>query len=208
MPLFTYIATNNEGKVFRGTIRALSAQAAREALKEMQLLAQELYETPEGRDMSAQNAAPLQKPAVAPAQEPVAPAATDARAQAASWKIVEERPSFDASSMPSAGTTASAKEHGKYFPLIDTLRLYAGWLLSWYFLIFAFGSYDFTRDLPVKIPLVSGLFQSPIIISFALGAFLFLLLTEIHKKMGKGIGKGLVLAIVGVGVFVLYRMNM
>ena len=207
MPLFTYIATTDDGKVVRGTVRALSAQAARDSLKEMQLLAQELYETPEGKEVSVDTTAPMQAVPSAPSASPQPVPATQ---QASPWKVVEERSSssFDFSPPPPLGTTAPAKEHMRYFPLIDTLRLYAGWLLSWYFLIFAFGSYDFTRDLPVKIPLVSGLFQSPIIISFALGAFLFLLLTEVHKKMGKGMGKGLVLAIVGVGVFVLYRMNM
>ena len=196
MPLFTYVGVTGDGKVVRGTVRALSAQAARDSLKEMQLQAQELYETPEGAPAPVVTMEPM-------AAQPAAPA----KPSASPWKIVEERPQFDASPSP---VTASelTKEHVKYFPLTDTLRLYAGWLLSWYFLIFAFGSYDFTRDLPIKIPLVSGLFQSPVIISFALGAFLFLLLTEMHKQLGKGLGKGLALAAVGTGVFVLYRMNM
>lgn len=94
-----------------------------------------------------------------------------------------------------------------YFPLIDTLRLYAGWLLAWYCLVYALGNYQYARALPFRIPYVEGLFLSPLVLSFTLAAYLFLLFSSIWKILGKGFVRGGVLAILGIGAFVLYRMN-
>ena len=193
MPHFTYTARNSEGMLVRGTITALSAQAARDSLKEMSLQAEELYEVPD---------TPIQK--TVPASVPAAPsAAPSALPKASSWKVTEREEA--PAPVPIA---EKIKPEVKYFPLLDTLRLYAGWLLYWYFLIFAFGSYDFTRELPFEIPLVSGLFQSPVIISFALGAFLFLMLTSLHRVLHRGIGTGLALTAVWFIAMGMYRMNM
>src|SRR3989344_3275495 len=194
MPHFTYTARNAEGMLVRGNITALSAQAARDSLKEMNLQAEELYEVPQSM--------PIEKniPAALPTPAPAAPPKT-----AVSWKLTEKEEETIPEQVP---IQEKLKTEVKYFPLLDTLRLYAGWLLSWYFLIFAFGSYDFTRELPFEIPLVSGLFQSPVIISFALGAFLFLMLTSLHRALHRGIGTGLALTAVWFITMGMYRMNM
>lgn len=189
MPLFTYIAKNASGQIVHGTITSLSAQTARESLKEMQLDAEELYEAP---------LAPLQPP----------PLIADSPS---TWQVTPEHPAAVATA-PTMNAPAEAPKPAPavkktYYPIMDTLRLYAGWLFAWYFLIFALGAYAFTRALPFEIPLAGSLFQSPVIISFAFGTFLFLLVTEFHRLLGKGIGSGIVLTAAWFGVFVLFRMN-
>ena len=83
-----------------------------------------------------------------------------------------------------------------YFPLYETLRLYAGWLL-----------YQFIKELPIHIPYAESLFLSPLVLSFTFGAYLFLLLSGIYKQTGKKKLTGLGLGILGIAVFLLYRMN-
>lgn len=94
-----------------------------------------------------------------------------------------------------------------YAPLTETIRLYAGWLLSWYILAYALGSYQLTRELPFQIPFVDGLILSPLVFSFTLGTFLYLLLTGINKWAKGGYLLGSLLTVIGIGVFLLYRIN-
>lgn len=188
MPLFTYIAKNASGQIVHGSITSLSAQAARESLKEMQLDAEELYEAP-----------------LAHAQPP--PLIADSPP---AWQVTPEPAavaSAPAMRAPAEPPKPAPPVKKTYYPIMDTLRLYAGWLFAWYFLIFALGAYAFTRALPFEIPLAGSLFRSPIIISFAFGTFLFLLVTDVHRRLGKGIGLGLILTAGWFGVFLLFRMN-
>src|SRR3989344_3981896 len=78
-----------------------------------------------------------------------------------------------------------AREARVYFPLLDTLRLYAGWLLAWYCLVYAVGSYQFMRELPVRIPYADSLFLSPLVLSFTFAAYLFLLLSGWYVSAGR-----------------------
>lgn len=94
-----------------------------------------------------------------------------------------------------------------YFPIASTVRLYAGWLLAYYLLVYALGWYASTRALPGEIPYVEGLFLSPLVLSFTLAAFLFLLLHSIHRATGGGLWRAIALSIVGMAAFVVYRMN-
>ncbi|MFA6522967.1 MAG: hypothetical protein WCS85_01200 [Candidatus Peribacteraceae bacterium] len=92
-----------------------------------------------------------------------------------------------------------------YYPLLDTLRLYAGWLLAWYFVIEALGSYQYLRRLPFQLSALDGLFRSLLVIRLSAAAFLFLLLSTVHCMLGRGIAKGIILTLVGIvllGVFV------
>lgn len=81
-----------------------------------------------------------------------------------------------------------------YFPLLDTLRLYAGWLLAWYVLVVTLGAYQETKELPFTIPLVEGLWQSVLILRAAFGVFLFVMLSSLYRFfrsrgwMGGGLG--------------------
>lgn len=96
----------------------------------------------------------------------------------------------------------------QYFPLFDTLRLYAGWLLAWYCLVYAVGSYQFIKEVPVHIPYAESLFLSPLVLSFTLGAYLFLLLSSVYQYAGKKRSVGIGLFALGIIVFVLYRLNL
>lgn len=94
-----------------------------------------------------------------------------------------------------------------YFPIAATLRLYAGWLLAYYALVYAVGWYAHSRPLPFEIPYVESLFLSPLVLSFTFAAFLFLVFHTIKRSWGRELWKGIVLGVLGVGVFVVYRMN-
>ncbi len=98
-------------------------------------------------------------------------------------------------------------EEPLYAPLSDTLRLYAGWLLAWYALVYALGSYIMLKHLPFNVPFLDGLFLSPLVLDFAFGTFCFLTLSSVHRLLGRGTGIGIVLALVWLGLmtgFVLY----
>lgn len=95
-----------------------------------------------------------------------------------------------------------------YAPLQATMRLYAGWLLAWYFLIYALGSYGELQPLPYRLSLVEQLFLSPIILLFACAAFLFLLLTSVHRFLGGGFARGLLCFMLGVMMLGLFYQYM
>jgi hypothetical protein len=57
------------------------------------------------------------------------------------------------------------------------------------------------------IPFVQGLFESPLVLRFAFGTFLFLLLTSVHRWAGRGIMKAIGLAIVGIALFAVFHAN-
>jgi len=188
MPQFTYTAIQADGQRVSGTIESFSLQAAHDALKQMHLIPEEIHEsTVSEQPLTPEQAEKLLSfaPSVPVSAAPVAP-------------------TEGASPMPAP---ASSTEDRTYFPLLDTLRLYAGWLLAWYCLVYALGSYQHARPLPFRMPFVEGLFLSPLVLSFTLAAYLFLLLSGIWKTAGKGIFKGLIVTCIGVAGFVLYRMN-
>ena len=103
--------------------------------------------------------------------------------------------------------TEEKKEPREYHPLSETLRLYAGWLLAWYLIIYAIGSYQLTRTLPFELPFVAELFFSPLVLSFAVAAFLFLMLSSVYRRLGRRRILGLLLTVGGVLLFLAYRSN-
>lgn len=128
-------------------------------------------------------------------QEQKAPAATDVpQPNFAPRNIVQKQPTMIIKNM-------------SYSPLVSTLRLYAGWLLAWYGLVIALGYYVHVRDVPFEVPLVQGLFLSPLVFAFLLATFLFLLLSSIHHFLKGGALKGLLFAGVGIGAFWMLRKN-
>ncbi len=90
---------------------------------------------------------------------------------------------------------------------MDTLRLYAGWLLAWYAIVYALGFYQSTRALPFTIPYLAGIYTSPLVLSCTLAAFLFLFLSAIYSKAGRGTLPAVFFTFVGIVAFVFYRMN-
>jgi hypothetical protein len=90
---------------------------------------------------------------------------------------------------------------------VDTLRLYAGWLLAWYAVVYALGYYQSTRHLSFEVPYLMGIYMSPLVLSFTLASFLFLLFTSLRKHVGGGAVTSIVFTLLGLAAFVLYRMN-
>lgn len=122
------------------------------------------------------------------------------------WTVDEQSPSqspaLSSSSFfqPTKSPEDAVSVHPRYARFTDTLRLYAGWLLAWYVLIFAFGSYQFTRGLPYRSDLLEQFFLSTALVSFAFGAYLFLVFTGLHRFQGRGFGYGVFLLCLGIGL--------
>lgn len=203
MPQFTYSAIQSDGQRVSGTMESFSLQAAHDALKQMHLIPEEIHESL----VSEQPLTPEQAEKLLSFTPPAPTNETLQEAPAPSEPISENPEVRSPKSDLSSEASAKGESPSSYFPLLDTLRLYAGWLLAWYCLVYALGSYQHARPLPFRIPFVEGLFLSPLVLSFTWGAYLFLLLSGIWKATGKGIIKGLIVTVLGISGFVLYRMN-
>ncbi len=104
------------------------------------------------------------------------------------------------------GSATITQDTQPYAPLHETLRIFAGWLLAWYGVIFALGFLESTKKFP-SIPFVHELFLSPLVRQFTFGTFLFLALSNIHHWTGKKVLTGLILSLAYVALvtgFVLY----
>lgn len=108
---------------------------------------------------------------------------------------------------PEPATTKPIAATG-YHSLTTTLRLYAGWLLAWYGLFVAVGYYATVRALPWDIPFVQAFYVSPLIFSFTVAIFLFLLLSEIHRHFKGRLILGTLLTLLGTGLFVFIRSSL
>ncbi len=185
MTLYLYTAKNKEGQTVRGQINALSMQLARDALMEIKLFPEEIHEAQFVQDG-------IQQKSSVDALQEVNPASNSSEEAL----ISENKHAIWESS-----------DGKNYFPLLDTLRLYAGWLLAWYCLIYILGLYQQSKPLPFRIPYVQALLLSPIVLTFTLASFLFLLGTTLQKLIHKGKISGSLISIVGVVIFLLYRIN-
>ncbi len=94
-----------------------------------------------------------------------------------------------------------------YIPLTQTLRLFAGWLMAWYGIIYLAGRYRADGRLPWDIPAIQGLSESTLVLRFAFAVFLFLLFSDIQKWTGKGALKAVMLGVVGAFLFVVFHLN-
>lgn len=102
-----------------------------------------------------------------------------------------------------------AKPHPLYLPITETLRLYAGWLLAWYLLVYALGAYQSTRQLPFRIPYVEAFLpgNSALVLTFALACFWFLLFTTLRQGLPKHWSVGFLVYGVMLLTFAWYRAN-
>lgn len=87
-----------------------------------------------------------------------------------------------------------------YVPLIETARLYAGWLMAWYGMVFLLGGQQAAGKLPLRIDWLEGIYRSPLIVICAFATFLFLLLTEIHGALRGGAASGFLLLLAWVAL--------
>lgn len=111
---------------------------------------------------------------------------------------------------PAIRTEAPAERKqpsGVYFPMYDTMRLYAGWLLAWYGIVYAVGSYQYLNVLPFHVPYAESLFMSPLVLSFTFASYLFLLCTFIHTHFLKNRVAAILLTLMGLALFFGFRMN-
>jgi hypothetical protein len=184
MTLFSYTARDSSGKRTAGQIDEMSLQAARDALKKKGIDAEEIHE-----------------------------ATLDERGIRKEFRVEEPRsprkPKDPApkEQLPPKRSPSPTKDQRSYYPLTDTLRLYAGWLLAWYLLVMAIGSFMEAGSLPLNLPLITSLASSPLILKLACGTFLFLLFSSLHRRMKGTVLSGLVFSLIGITLFVLYSLN-
>jgi len=187
MPLFSYTAVNDRKERINGMVDAMSLQAGRNALQESGFFVEEIHEaTP----MERESTKPWETVSV---QEPVEGLGTEGLSH----------------SGPNDQVPVPSPQHlaPNYYPLLDTVRLYAGWLLAWYILVIALGAYKETKQLPFTIPLIEGLWQSVLIIRAAFGVFIFLMLTSLHRFFGNRAWVGGWLGLLGAFLFYVFFVN-
>ncbi|MCK5015703.1 MAG: hypothetical protein KAS32_01410 [Candidatus Peribacteraceae bacterium] len=221
MPLFYYSGNDVKGRFVQGTVDAISTQDARDSLKGMNIETEELHgATIEEKNIASggsfNNFDSARKDHIV---FDVVKESNEVKSAPFGLELMAERKcKMQSSNEEKSKTKKQTKERKnisqkvkkQYYPLIDTLRLYAGWLLAWYVLVYAIGAYQHTRKLPFSIPYVEALLPpySSIVFACTLSAFLFLLLSSIYKALRGGIARGISLSLFGVAVFFLYRINL
>jgi len=201
MVLFSYIARDAEGQSIQGTLDAVNSDAARITLEGMKMTIDDLHEVTPANSQPSEiqdiGTSSVSEPQVLDEEGPIR------------WTTLDEdKPqAVSNEAAPKSSPVLTTSEGRVYFPLVETLRLYAGWLLAGYFVAYALGSYQTLKPIPFQIPYVLAFLYSELILSFTLVAFLFLLFTELQKALPKGKLTTLILTIIAVGAFLLYRAN-
>ncbi len=88
-----------------------------------------------------------------------------------------------------------------YLPLSQTLRLYAGWLLAWYGLVYLMGSLQQGGLVPWAPEFIGNLYRSPLTLHFTFATYIFLLCGTVHRGMGGGVLKAVLLTLAGIILF-------
>lgn len=181
MPHFIFTHRDEEGRVEPGEVDAANVQEARRLLLDRGIDILSLTEV------------------LRPAEESVS-----------RWTEVEEQkeeaaPFLEEMYVDPAPPVASPSR--SYEPLVDTFRLYAGWLLAWYFVIFALGSYQVERTLPVEWEVLSNLLHSTLLLRFSFALFLFLTLSALYRIGKSTTGKALILSLSGLILLGLFIAN-
>ena len=198
MPLYSYTGTNAASERVHGSTNAENIHLAKQALIAQGIVVEEIFQVSEeaiqqqpAPQVPVQQQAPAQ-PAQVSQEQPIQP-------------LEQQAPPAPVQQAPPPPVAKNVEK--TYFPITDTLRLYAGWLLAWYGLVYSLGSYQSSRNLSFEIPYLMGIYYSPLVLSFTLGSFLFLLMTSLHRICGRGILPGAFFTLLGIGLFVFYRMN-
>lgn len=213
MPAFAFEGKDGSGTVRRGTMQAQSKYEAFKRLRDDQKLFLTMLSPvgvlPQYKDAELdqwQRGAKTDAPKAA--QTPVAQ--TQQAAAAAAPKAAS-RPTIGFTNVtepPKKETPARAVKASQagYHPLASTLRLYAGWLLAWYGLFVAIGYYSMQRVLPWDIPFVQAFYMSPLIFSFIVAIFIFLMMSALHKTVRGGLLTGITFTVLGIGLFAGVKM--
>lgn len=94
-----------------------------------------------------------------------------------------------------------------YSPMVQTLRIYAGWFLVWYGVFLVLYTYATLRSLTFLPDIVREMASSFSLFLGALACFLFLLLQDLHRVTGRKAIFGFLLGFVGGMAFVVYFLN-
>lgn len=110
---------------------------------------------------------------------------------------------------PSATTdkTSASSAQEEYIPVSDTLRLFAGWLLAWYGVVYLLGFLQMSGRIPESVPFIQALFVSPTILRLAFGTYLFLLLSTLHRTLGRGALLGVLGALLWLLLMYAFHVN-
>ncbi len=211
MATFNYIAKRPDGAETRGTINAASLDAAREELRKQGLMIDDIrpqqnaaqqpqqpkpsQPKPQQQKQQPKPAQQQQKAPQPQAPRPAVPTPAVTQPIAVSASAQQKKPGPLPWSGANNGSAPKLPDTPTYAPLHETLRIFAGWLLTWYGLIYALGFLESTGRLP-QIPFIHELFLSPLVLQFTFGTFLLLALSNVHRWIGKGILAGLFLTIV------------
>ena len=228
MSIYKYKARNDDNQIVEGTIDAVNIDAAHVALREMNLQPEEVLQVQgdaeefpspvqdsEDSDDSEESEGSKVRAPDNPVDERESMKYSEAfgmeQSEPVDWKDPSEEDihmTVDTHTpLPATSPHVQKDEDVQYYPLTDTFRLYAGWQLALYAMVYALGYYQASRVTSINIPYVDTLILSPILLTFTWGCFLFLLCTSLHKAVGGGTMRGLTMTVLGLAVFVVYRMN-
>lgn len=85
----------------------------------------------------------------------------------------------------------------RYYPLVETLRLYCGWLCALLFVLYAVGA-PYVLHWNTSLYLVRDWVTAPLFRDVSLAAFLFLFATSLHRRVHGGMLTGLLLLVVSL----------
>ena len=199
MASYSYTARDTSGKLHKGIVDADGISIVREVLLDKGLAVEEIHEATLSERIAAGVESAEQKLSVKPEGS-----------QKGKNNVVHRADSVvHKEKAPTKKKKTRSESDVLYYPIVDTLRLYAGWLLAWYLLVYAFGAYQYTRDVSYRLPYVEALLPpfSPIVLQFSFGAFLFLLLSAFHRRVHGGTFFTIALSVIGIVLFMFYRLN-
>lgn len=214
---FAFEGTDSAKSVRRGTIQAETKYQAFERLKHDQSLfvtmLSPLGVTPQYKDNDLENWQRRETEATQPTTlvskpQPMSP--TPKTQESVSVEPRRKTIAFTEAKIEKTSTVRAPEKVDTvavYHPIISTLRLYAGWLLAWYGLFVALGYYAHVRLLSWDLPFVEAFYLSPLIFSFTVAIFLFLLLGAIHRAQHGHWVSRIVLGLLGIGAFLGVRMS-
>lgn len=214
MPRYSYTAKSEEGESLEGNLYAENISAAHSALTAMNISPIEIFEEKSGETHSFDEDVSFESDMTPTlVDEGLEITEHGKQSEPVDWSEVDSSTMHTVldtkTPLPAQSPHLQTEEPKEYFPISDTLKLYAGWLFAWYFIVYALGAYQMSRDVPFNIPYVEAWLPpySPLILTFALASFLYLLFAQLHKTFGGGRIKGFAFALAWVSCFVLYRVN-
>lgn len=197
MPEFKYTARNADGTESTGTVFATNEDDVRKALTEM------------GREpLFIQSTEPT--PVITPDTFEV----ETTSALKEQWQPLQDlntEPEYHetidtVTPLPADNVYVRKDDNTRQlYPFSDTVRLYAGWLLAWYGLVYILGYYQMTRSLNPEIPYVYGLLYSPLVLTLATVCFAFLAVQSFTRALRMNIFLKALTWILAISAVVAFR---